>query len=783
MKSLVELVCRIETTMNLLQDDLRGISTGGNLEGTTRQARIADAVWASSGLIDLPDQNQYQKATPSPIATDQKTMCTKILASLRFEGMTDRGERIAPAYPDTFKWLFNDEQDVSLGKNFRQWLQSENKEIFWITGKPASGKSTLMKFISTHQCLRSDLYKWAGGSHFFLATFYFWGPGSKAQRSRVGLLRSLLYQLLSQQPDLCPLVAPRRRILFDLAGIDAVSPDWQWTELRECLLRFASNIQHKMPLVLFIDGLDEYDGNHEELVAFFKQLHREYNPKLCISSRPWNVFSDEFRYNPSLRMEDLTKLDIDIYIKGRLGSSHGIQELRQLEPESITRLMEEIRDRAEGVFLWVVLVVQQLRTTARDSPRLPAIWKAFNALPRGLEELYEAIQRTIGESKQEMASKLYQLVMEWKRTWNGQIQATLLWCAIDCTEPLQPIWFPGPSRENSIIPLVSRFLAGHTKGILQVSAKSRRSRSPTVDFLHRTAFDWLQMERNSVKIRSQGPHGFYPILTLIAVLVGHLQRLGPPNMETPTYADFRRQCIFRILKFAREVENTAENRAKLVTILDRIESKRLLPVDLEPMFRDTFVSTSNRTVHNGLVTFAAAWGCLPYVQAKCDASPHILQVKRQSILPWIFSKPPTPISLLEASVLGGVNFGKHKDGWFNEARGFTQLQTSQRLDTIRFLLDNNVKPDNHLKKSMKKLTDAASIEGDYEDRYWTLVDKMFEHRSSIIGVDGMKHRLLSGIEEPHLGDEFPEFEIRPDSWWDSGIFSVDNLTSYLRKFC
>lgn len=44
----------------------------------------------------------------------------RVLDSLRFEGMTERDERIPSPYPDTFEWLFTD-----IG--FLQWLQTQNK--------------------------------------------------------------------------------------------------------------------------------------------------------------------------------------------------------------------------------------------------------------------------------------------------------------------------------------------------------------------------------------------------------------------------------------------------------------------------------------------------------------------------------------------------------------------------------------------------------------------------------------------------------------------------------
>jgi hypothetical protein len=71
----------------------------------------------------------------------------QILSTLRYTGMEDREGRIAEAYESKFEWVFrNDEREVQKWYSFRSWLEGED-QIYWITGKPGSGKSTLMKYI------------------------------------------------------------------------------------------------------------------------------------------------------------------------------------------------------------------------------------------------------------------------------------------------------------------------------------------------------------------------------------------------------------------------------------------------------------------------------------------------------------------------------------------------------------------------------------------------------------------------------------------------------------
>ncbi|KAK3689945.1 hypothetical protein B0T22DRAFT_378180 [Podospora appendiculata] len=214
-------------------------------------------------------------------------------------------------------------QSAQSPTGFTRWLASREDEIpFWITGKPASGKSTLMKFITTHPRLTGLLKEWSGKLNLLMVSIHFWGPGSMMQKSQAGLLRTMLYQLLRQRPDLCRIVFPRRYVLYSLVGADLVfPPPWSLEELQHCLSRFAAEVGETDRVAMFVDGLDEYDGRCEELVEFLKKLQADHGFKLCVSSRPWNVFSDAFRTSPSLRMEDLTNDDLHIYIKRRLAKS------------------------------------------------------------------------------------------------------------------------------------------------------------------------------------------------------------------------------------------------------------------------------------------------------------------------------------------------------------------------------------------------------------------------------------------------------------------------------
>ncbi|KAM0511390.1 hypothetical protein ACHAPE_009905 [Trichoderma viride] len=96
--------------------------------------------------------------------------------------------QIEDPFQNTFKWIF----DLDL---FTHWLR-EGSGLFWINGKPGSGKSTLMKFIFQNQLTEDLLHHWRKNSLDIKAGFFFNYRGTAIQKSFEGVLRSLITQIL-----------------------------------------------------------------------------------------------------------------------------------------------------------------------------------------------------------------------------------------------------------------------------------------------------------------------------------------------------------------------------------------------------------------------------------------------------------------------------------------------------------------------------------------------------------------------------------------------------------
>jgi hypothetical protein len=261
---------------------------------TTREE---DMVYSLLGLFDISMPVIYGEGIENARRRledemrDMPTFYKILLANLRFKEFYDREYAIPEAYKDTYKWIFNPSMPSNLCSSFVDWINSE-EQLYWITGKAGSGKSTLMKFIREDKHTRRLLQKWAKGRYINFFSFYFWNSGSKIQMSQEGLLRTILIQALDSRPELASILFPLREEEFDIDPHGHWTA-WSWAELLIAFKVLMTNLSSAETVVLLIDSLDEYDGPHDKLVEFVHNIiGQNANIKVCVSSRPWVVFED-----------------------------------------------------------------------------------------------------------------------------------------------------------------------------------------------------------------------------------------------------------------------------------------------------------------------------------------------------------------------------------------------------------------------------------------------------------------------------------------------------------
>ena len=307
-----------------------------------------------------------------------------ILSSLQFPDMRNRQDTISEPSHSTYNWIFEQAGTPPRPIQFMSWLEGGDG-IFKVTGKAGSGKSTLMKHVSTDTRTAVALEQWANGRKLFTASHYFWYLGSPMEKSYSGLIRSILYKIFDTYPDLIQPVCSSRWSEA-LQGKDVRSLPWSDIELQKCLETLVTSdlkVEGRDPcFCFFIDGLDEYDGDRE-IIRLLARLASTGRTKICASSRPWNKLETAFRTSRErgsyLELHLHTRDDIAKVVDGEL-SAMLIDVNRASGDWSL--LVQHVIERAEGVFLWVTLVLKkELIPCLENHDDFEFVMTRLNAVP------------------------------------------------------------------------------------------------------------------------------------------------------------------------------------------------------------------------------------------------------------------------------------------------------------------------------------------------------------------------------------------------------------------
>jgi energy-coupling factor transporter ATP-binding protein EcfA2 len=351
-----------------------------------------------------------------------------VLSSLSFPDMSARERTIDKPCDDTFNWIFDERVTVRqryYRKEFcilmSRWLEHENG-MFFIAGKAGSGKSTLVRFLAGHEQTRALLRTWARRNHCDLEVYahYFWCSGSQLQSSQEGLWRSILYTIAKGNRELASVVFAGRACDDDQAFAQLRTQPWARNDLISALSLLIAQLEvQKVAVCLFIDGLDEYQGNEVMLIAELNQLLASPYIKICASSRPRNLFEEAFGredYKWKLALHLLTRDDMVQLAHTRLDKDAAFRELfndADLREDFITT----IADRSQGVFLWTVLVIREMVREAHQAGTIDELKERLNALPvelGGREGLYQRIvERSDPRYQKYMAQLLLVMLEAW----------------------------------------------------------------------------------------------------------------------------------------------------------------------------------------------------------------------------------------------------------------------------------------------------------------------------------------------------------------------------------
>jgi hypothetical protein len=276
---------------------------------------------------------------------------------------------VLEAKEGTYEWIWEDER-------FCDW-DTKSHGMFWIQGKAGSGKSTIMKRILEKLRTRN-----ISDGVTVVAGFFFNARGANMEKTREGLLRTLLVHILQLNPYLFRHILPEYRMQKDRQE----TVNWHCNVLQKLLLDIlADPFIHST--VFVIDALDECQD--KTISQLLEPTSGIPNLKICISSRPCTKLLQHLHDSPhKLLLEAENTEAISLYVQRQMKI---VRQWNDTNDDEIDDWEKRIIKMANGVFLWVEIVVLELVTGVADGKTTRQLREKLSEIPEDLNGLYKRI--------------------------------------------------------------------------------------------------------------------------------------------------------------------------------------------------------------------------------------------------------------------------------------------------------------------------------------------------------------------------------------------------------
>jgi ankyrin repeat protein len=307
------------------------------------------------------------------------------LKTLAFQELDRRQNDVLEAQAETFEWIWENDR-------FCDW-DTKEQGIFWISGKAGSGKSTVMKRILQELIARNT-----SNESNIVAGFFFNARGADMEKTREGLLRTLLVHILLQAPYLFRHILPEFRKLRDLHG----SFKWHCNVLQKLFLDVLADPSIHST-VLVIDALDECLD--QSISLLLEPTSEIVNLKICISSRPCTKLLQHLKDSPHRLLLEAENMEaISLYVRREMKV---VRQWNDTSDEEAGDLEKKIMKMANGVFLWVELVVQELVSGVADGDTVTELRERLSMIPPDLDGLYQRMLGKIHEKVRQQARNMF----------------------------------------------------------------------------------------------------------------------------------------------------------------------------------------------------------------------------------------------------------------------------------------------------------------------------------------------------------------------------------------
>ncbi|KAI3334596.1 hypothetical protein F4824DRAFT_501852 [Ustulina deusta] len=350
--------------------------------------RLALTSFISKSNDEISDAQQWRAIVDrrSKAESDQR----RLDQISTFDHVTTFNQARSKRYHSTGGWVF---QTVE----WRDWKDKDGSSVCWLSGKIGSGKTVLSATITDHLLASRRV---SDSISFFFPRFDY------ADSLLAGsIIRSLIRQNL--QPDLVDKLSDDLSKAYN----SCYSQDTMMDLLVSKTAIFSTNY-------LLIDSLDECEPKERQrilqlLSATIKKSLSKV--KILIASRDAleNEITDSFAQVTRLRMNaPEAASDLELFAHQTLSERMNMGQLPIGNVVSFEAICDAITSRAQGMFLWVALEIDDICSQVCEEDVLVALQN----LPTTLTEiLTRAVLRILTQGNQRIAKEVFKWVSVAKR--------------------------------------------------------------------------------------------------------------------------------------------------------------------------------------------------------------------------------------------------------------------------------------------------------------------------------------------------------------------------------
>ncbi|KAK9848697.1 hypothetical protein MYU51_015437 [Penicillium brevicompactum] len=344
---------------------------------------------------------------------------------------------------DVFQWVLENHE-------FNDWRNDEDKRILWINGDPGKGKTMLL-------CgLLDEMPKLEIAAGF---AYVFCQANNSHMNDGTSVLRGIIYMLVTENPSLLQKV----RVKYDQSGKDLFEGTDGWWNMVKI---FTGILAQLSKTYIVVDALDECTSNLTYLLNLMSSETAKFpHVRWIVSSRPWPMIRERLKSETQksvLSLEDNGEL-ISFAVAKYIGfKTDELAKLKDLDSQAQDTIQKRLLFAAEGTFLWVALVCNDLANTEAWN-----VMQVLESLPQGIDALYRRIVDRTNDSKD---SKLYKQILGVILTVHQPITVNEVFNLADLFE----------SRSKA-----------HLTAIIESCGSFLTIRRDTVYFVHQSASEFL----------------------------------------------------------------------------------------------------------------------------------------------------------------------------------------------------------------------------------------------------------------------------------------------------